>query len=93
MDVMADLSWMIPGSFLEYLPTVPLLTQSKKGTNGRDIAFDVIIPSLPGFGFSSLPSAQWTPDDTARVFNTLMVEVLGYKHYTVFGSDWVSLGF
>lgn len=53
------------------------------------VSFDVIIPSLPGFAFSSLPSAEWTIYDTARLWNTLMVDVLGYGSYSVFGTDWV----
>lgn len=54
------------------------------------VSFNVIIPSLPGFGFSSRPSVEWSIYDTARIFNTLMVDVLGYKSYLVFGTDWVS---
>jgi pimeloyl-ACP methyl ester carboxylesterase len=83
------LTWYT-GSFLEYLPTVPLLTRSQPGEDNHSISYNVVIPSLPGFGFSSLASNTWTPEDTARIFNTLMVDVLGYKNYTVFGSDWVS---
>ncbi|EIN09170.1 alpha/beta-hydrolase [Punctularia strigosozonata HHB-11173 SS5] len=49
-----------------------------------------VIPSLPGFGFTPLPSVDWKIDDTARVFNTLMVDVLGYSDYTVYGGDWGS---
>ncbi|KAK5715798.1 hypothetical protein LTR17_016629 [Elasticomyces elasticus] len=46
------------------------------------------MPSLPGFAFSSPPPANWTIDDTARVYNTLMTGVLGYKTFAVFGTDW-----
>jgi pimeloyl-ACP methyl ester carboxylesterase len=55
-------------------------------------SFHVVIPSLPGFGFSTLPAqnaTEWTVQDTARVFNTLMVDVLGYSKYMLFGSDYV----
>lgn len=48
----------------------------------------MVIPSLPGFTFSSPPPANWTVDDTARVFNTLMREVLGYDQFATFGTDW-----
>jgi pimeloyl-ACP methyl ester carboxylesterase len=51
-------------------------------------SFDVIIPSLPGFAFSSGPTANWTTNDTARVYETLMTEILGYSQYAVFGTDW-----
>jgi pimeloyl-ACP methyl ester carboxylesterase len=50
--------------------------------------FNVIIPSLPGFAFSSAPPAKWTAADTARVFNTLMTKVLGYSKYATYGTDW-----
>lgn len=56
--------------------------------NSDKVSFDVVIPSLPGFGFSSPTPKNWTIDDTARVFNTLMQEVLGYDTYAVHGSDW-----
>jgi hypothetical protein len=78
------------GSFLEYVPTIPFLTTPTQGSNGRNVSYNVVIPSLPGFGFSSLPSTSWNPDDTARLFNSLMVDVLGYSHYTAYGSDFVS---
>jgi pimeloyl-ACP methyl ester carboxylesterase len=78
------------GSFLEYLPTVPLLKSVRKGQQGQSVSFDVVIPSLPGFGFSTLPSTSWTAADTSRVFHTLMADVLGYTTYSVFGSDWGS---
>jgi pimeloyl-ACP methyl ester carboxylesterase len=72
---------------MEYLPMVQYLTKPQMGQRNQTVSYDVIIPSLPGYGFSSLPSASWTIEDTARVFNELMVDVLGYKTYTLFGSD------
>jgi hypothetical protein len=59
-------------------------------SDGRTVSFDVIVPSLPGFAFSSAPPVNWTIDDTGRVFNTLMVDVMGYKTYAVHGTDWGS---
>jgi pimeloyl-ACP methyl ester carboxylesterase len=61
--------------------------QSSNTSTGTPIAFDIIIPSLPGFAFSSAPPQNWTHVDTARVFNTLMTEVLGYSKYAVYGTD------
>lgn len=52
--------------------------------------FDVVIPSLPGYGLSSPAANGWTADDTARIFDTLMSRTLGYKHYAVHGTDWGS---
>ncbi|KAF5252538.1 hypothetical protein FANTH_2432 [Fusarium anthophilum] len=69
-----------PGSFLEFIPLIDKLKND----------FHIIIPSLPGFAFSSAPPPTWTVDDTARVFNTLMTKVLGYPKYAVYGTDWGS---
>ncbi|PON26666.1 hypothetical protein TGAM01_v204676 [Trichoderma gamsii] len=77
-----------PGSFLEFLPIVNNLTEKSKTSKGQPVSFHVVIPSLPGFAFSSQPPANWTTDDTARVFNTLMREVLGYDQFATFGTDW-----
>ncbi|KAI0013888.1 Alpha/Beta hydrolase protein [Xylariaceae sp. FL0662B] len=57
----------------------------------RNVSFHVVVPSLPGFGFSSPPPAfNWTNADTARVFDTLMTAALGYRAYAVHGTDWGS---
>lgn len=72
------------------LPVINNLTLKNQSHNANsdEVSFDVVIPSLPGFGFSSPTPKNWTIDDTARVFNTLMQEVLGYDTYAVHGSDW-----
>ncbi|KAJ6594447.1 Alpha/Beta hydrolase protein [Mycena capillaripes] len=77
-----------PGSFHEFLPIVKPLTQSSRNASGKKVSYNVVVPSLPGFVFSSAPPANWTVDDTARIFNTLMTEVLGYSTYTIHGTDW-----
>ncbi|KAJ7840011.1 Alpha/Beta hydrolase protein [Mycena leptocephala] len=79
-----------PGSFHEFLPVIIPLTQSWKSATGKSVAYNVVVPSLPGFLFSSPPPANWTVDDTARIFNTLMTDVLGYSTYAVHGTDWGS---
>ncbi|KAJ7641184.1 Alpha/Beta hydrolase protein [Roridomyces roridus] len=72
------------GSFHEFLPVIPSLTDSSK-----PVSYHVVVPSLPGHIFSSPPKDKsWTCADTARVFNTLMTEVLGYSTYAVHGTDW-----
>lgn len=82
------------GSFLEFLPVVDVLTRSNTLSSGRVVSFDVVIPSLPGFAFSSPPPPVWTVNDTARVWNMLMVDVLGYTSgYSVAGTDWVCSAF
>ncbi|KAJ7356823.1 Alpha/Beta hydrolase protein [Mycena albidolilacea] len=79
-----------PGSFQEFLPVIEPLTQPSVSATGKTVSFNVVVPSLPGFVFSSAPPANWTVDDTARIFNTLMTEVLGYSTYAVHGTDWGS---
>ncbi|CAI7626570.1 unnamed protein product [Penicillium viridicatum] len=80
-----------PGSFLEFAPIIDQLTKEAMTSTGKSVSFDVIIPSLPGFSFSSPPPPNWTNTDTARIFNTLMVDVLGYETYAVHGTDWGSV--
>jgi pimeloyl-ACP methyl ester carboxylesterase len=66
------------------------LTRSVTLLDGTTVSFDIIIPSLPGFAFSEAPPANWTVDNTARVMNSLMVDILGYDKYAVHGTDWGS---
>ncbi|PNP45519.1 hypothetical protein TGAMA5MH_02742 [Trichoderma gamsii] len=75
-----------PGSFLEM---VHLLDQLMLSNSSQ--AFDIVVPSLPGFGFSSPAPNEWSTSDTATLFNTLMIQVLGYKSYAVHGTDWGSV--
>ncbi|KAF7351959.1 Epoxide hydrolase domain protein [Mycena venus] len=80
-----------PGSFHEFVPVIKPLTESALTSTGNKVAFNVVVPSLPGFVFSSAPpTMNWTNDDTARIFNTLMTEALGYSTYAVHGTDWGS---
>lgn len=79
-----------PGSsFLEFAPVINPLTQIANiscAKGKKQVSFNVVIPSLPGFAFSSPAPANWTLDDTARVYNTLMTEVLGYPKFAVHGT-------
>ncbi|KAJ7761029.1 Alpha/Beta hydrolase protein [Mycena metata] len=75
------------GSFHEFLPVIKPLTESSL-VNGTNVSYNVVVPELPGFLFSSPPPLNWTVADTARIFNTLMTEVLGYETYAVHGTDW-----
>ncbi|KAL7940980.1 Alpha/Beta hydrolase protein [Trichoderma barbatum] len=77
-----------PGSFLEFLPLIDDLTTKGRTSAGKKVSFDVIIPNLPGYGPSSAPPANWTTKDSARIFNTLMTDVLGYNKFAVHGTDW-----
>ncbi len=74
-----------PSSFHELLPLVPLLTDPK--AHGIDApAFDLVIPSLPGYGFSERP-AQATYRTIARMWHELMLG-LGYERYGAGGGDF-----
>ncbi len=77
-----------PGSIAEFQHIIePLAHPERFGGDIAD-AFDVIAPSLPGFGFSSRPSRPMGPRAMAGVFATLMTDVLGYDSYIAQGGDW-----
>jgi pimeloyl-ACP methyl ester carboxylesterase len=77
-----------PGSIIEQLKIIdPLTNPTVHGGSASD-AFDVVIPSLPGYGFSGKPTAPgWTPVSIARAWATLM-QRLGYTRYVAQGGDW-----
>ncbi|CAH0056856.1 unnamed protein product [Clonostachys solani] len=73
-----------PGSFLEIKPIIQHLTNPP---SPNDQAYHVVIPSLPGFGFSSYPSNPCSPIDMADIFCKLMI-ALGYNHFMAQAGDW-----
>jgi len=77
-----------PGSIIEQLKLIePLTNPTAHGGTSAD-AFDVVIPSLPGYGFSGKPTeAGWGPERIARAWNVLMKR-LGYTKYVAQGGDW-----
>jgi pimeloyl-ACP methyl ester carboxylesterase len=77
-----------PGSVIEQLKIVdPLTNPTAHGASASD-AFHLVIPSLPGHGFSGKPTAPgWTPISIARAWATLM-QRLGYTRYVAQGGDW-----
>ncbi len=77
-----------PGSVLEQLKVIePLTNPTAHGGTAAD-AFHVVVPSLPGYGFSGKPTAPgWTPITIARAWATLM-QRLGYTRYVAQGGDW-----
>ena len=77
-----------PGSFIEQMKVIaPLTNPTAHGGNARD-AFDVVIPSLPGYGFSGKPTKPgWDPPRIARAWTTLM-KSLGYTKFVAQGGDW-----
>lgn len=79
-----------PGSVLELLKTVGPLTDPTAHGGTREDAFDLVLPSLPGFGFSGKPTGTgWGTDRIARAWAELMSR-LGYDYYVAQGGDWGS---
>jgi len=76
-----------PGSVIEFLETVgPLTDPTAHGGNAED-AFDLVLPSIPGYGFSGEPTELgWGPGRVAQAWAELM-QRLGYTHYVAQGGD------
>src|SRR5262245_41606003 len=77
-----------PGSIIEQMKIIgPLTDPTAYGGRAED-AFDVVIPSMPGYGFSGKPTGTgWGPERMARAWATLMKR-LGYTRYAAQGGDW-----
>ncbi len=79
-----------PGSVLELLKVIGPLTDPTSYGGSAEDAFDVVLPSMPGFGFSDKPtSTGWGPDQIARGWAELMRR-LAYTRYVAQGGDWGS---
>jgi len=77
-----------PGSFVEFLDVVGPLTEPERYGGDVNAACHVVLPSLPGYGFSERPRiAGWNQKRTARAYATLMAR-LGYERYVAQGGDW-----
>ncbi|MBS7255784.1 epoxide hydrolase family protein [Flavobacterium branchiicola] len=77
-----------PGSIFEFIRVIDPLTNPVAYGGKAEDAFDVIIPSLPGFGLSGKPTeAGWDIDRIAKAWGVLMNR-LGYQHYVAQGGDW-----
>jgi pimeloyl-ACP methyl ester carboxylesterase len=80
-----------PGSVFELLKIAGPLTNPQAYGGRAEDAFDVVIPSMPGYGFSEKPKGTgWGPDRIATAWDVLMKR-LGYKHYVSQGGDWGSV--
>lgn len=77
-----------PGSIIEQMKIIDLLTDPTAHGASASEAFDVVIPSLPGYGFSGKPtSTGWDPPRIARAWVDLMKR-LGYTRFVAQGGDW-----
>ena len=77
-----------PGSVVEFQDAIEQLTNPAAFGGSEDDAFDVVIPSLPGFGFSSKPPKPVGPPTIARLWHKLMKDVAGYPRFGAQGGDW-----
>jgi pimeloyl-ACP methyl ester carboxylesterase len=77
-----------PGSVIEFLAAIPLLTDPVAHGGRAQDAFHCVVPSLPGYGFSGKPGRTgWNAPRVARAWATLM-ERLGYDRWYAQGGDW-----
>ena len=78
------------GSVFEFVDFIPLLNSGEFG-NKEDFVFEVVVPSLPGYGFSSAAAKPGLDlAQTARIFRRLMTERLGFDKFYTQGGDWGS---
>ncbi|XP_053314547.1 epoxide hydrolase 1-like [Spea bombifrons] len=80
-----------PGSFYEFYRILPLLTEPAKHGLNPDLVFEVICPSIPGYGFSEAPHKKgFNAVAAARIFYKLMTK-LGFQEFYLQGGDWGSI--
>ena len=77
-----------PGSIVEFLDIIDELAHPENYGGNIEDGFDVIVPSLPGYGFSGRPSRPIGPRKMASIFNSLMTNSLGYEKYISQGGDF-----
>jgi len=88
LPLMLTSGW--PGSFLEFVDLIDRLAHPERWGGDVEDGFTVILPSLPGYGFSPPPPTPLRPEDVARLWSRLS-ERLGCERYGAYGSDWGSL--
>ncbi len=77
-----------PGSIIEQLKIIDRLTDPTAHGGSASDAFHVVVPSMPGYGFSAKPTSPgWGPERMGRAWNVLMKR-LGYTEYVAQGGDW-----
>jgi pimeloyl-ACP methyl ester carboxylesterase len=79
-----------PDSFLRFAKIIPMLTHPEQYGADPGDAFDVVAPSLPGFGFSDKPTRPGAIFHVGDLWHALMTEVLGYERFAAHGGDWGS---
>jgi microsomal epoxide hydrolase len=84
------LSHGYPDSFVRFLKIIPMLTDPAAHGGDAADAFDVVVPSLPGYGFSDKPSKSGVTFQIGALWHELMTKVLGYERFAAHGGDWGS---
>jgi pimeloyl-ACP methyl ester carboxylesterase len=79
-----------PDSFLRFSKLIPLLTDPGAHGGDSDDSFDVVVPSLPGFGFSEQPEKEGVTFQIGDMWHKLMTDELGYTCFGAHGGDWGS---
>jgi len=79
-----------PDSFLRFAKLIPLLADPQSHGGDPDDAFDVVVPSLPGYAFSDRPSEHSGIFHVGELWHRLMHDELGYPSYGAHGGDWGS---
>lgn len=77
-----------PGTFAEFVKVIPLLTDPVRWGGDPDDAFDVIVPSIPGYGFSDRPNAPGMSSRRVAGMWADLMSALGYERYGAHGGDW-----
>ena len=79
-----------PGSFIEMTKLIPLLTDPEAHGGRAEDAFDVVVPSLPGYGFSDHPRERGVDPQAIAASWTQLMRELGYERFCAQGGDWGS---
>lgn len=79
-----------PDSFYRFVKLIPMLTDPESYGGQAEDSFDVIVPDLPGYGFSEKPNEKVTIFHVADLWWHLMSQTLGYEHFGAHGGDWGS---
>jgi len=79
-----------PDSFYRFVKIIPMLTDPEAFGGRVEDAFDVVVPDLPGYGFSDRPTKHGTIFRVNQLWARLMTEELGYRRFGAHGGDWGS---
>jgi len=80
-----------PGSIVEFLDVIDRFAHPERFGGAAEDGIDVVVPALPGFGFSGRPAAPIGPRGVAGLWDRLLREELGYRGYIAQGGDWGSM--